>query len=116
MFEHFLTDLLKIVVALDVLGVVAYFLLGAFGKKSGVEPRDLSLAEPVTSSPSPLVGLSPSVEAGRFGQLRSRLARAVSKLPGLRKSTEREPAFAESLDAAFFKLNRVLHSYRESLA
>ena len=81
MFEHFLTDLLKIVIVLDVLGVVAYFLLGVLKPKSGVEPANPALSE-LASPPVPLGGLA-AAEAGKFGQLRSRLATAVSKLlPG----------------------------------
>jgi len=112
MFEHFLTDLLKIVIVLDVLGVVAYFLLGVLKPKSGVEPANPALSE-LASPPVPLGGLA-AAEAGKFGQLRSRLATAVSKLlPG--RGESRAPASAASLEAAFVRLNRVLHSYGEGL-
>ena len=113
MFEHFLTDLLKIVVVLDVLGVIAYFLLGALKPKPGIEPGDLVHPEPIPSSP---IAPSPaSSRAGRFGQLRIWLATSASRLlPGRRES--HAAASAASLDAAFVRLNRVLHSYRDGLA
>ena len=39
MFDHFLTNLLQIVIVIDVLGAIAYFALGASGSKSAVRPR-----------------------------------------------------------------------------
>ena len=67
MFEHFLTDLLKIVIVLDVLGVVAYFLLGVLKPKSGVEPANPALSE-LASPPVPQAGkqLPPPPQMNNF--------------------------------------------------
>ena len=42
MFDHFLTNLLQIVIVIDVLGAIAYFALGALRKqKRGATPIEI---------------------------------------------------------------------------
>ena len=116
MFDSFLTDLLKIIIVVDVLAVVAYFMIGA-GKR-----RAAQLTSPTQEAPIPAESLS--LESNRLPEmiqglsLKQRLGRPLRRLwwrshqmaPSSRHSS------SESLDAAFTKLRRVLTSYDEGLA
>ena len=97
MFNDFLTSLLQIVVVLDVLGVVAYFVLGALKPKSRT----------VATTPF-----------GDTAEVRYPFwRRALSHLKTPRLSPRRHlAATGDSMEAALGKLKRVLYSYQEGLA
>ena len=86
MMDPFLNSLLQIVIILDVLGLLAYFVLGGLKRKKQIVPVPI----PAPAGP------------GFWSRLRQRLpARAESR---------------EELDEALGNLKRVLHSYQQGLA
>ena len=108
MFEHFLTDLLKVVILLDVLGVVAYFLMGA------VRPR-LKPIEPIAGN-SLWEKLSSRNRMPLVTRMRYRAFGRLRSLSPKRFLGSRRHGSSESLEGALSKLRRVLNSYREGLA
>lgn len=88
MMDHFLNSLLQVVIILDVLGLLAYFVLGSLkSKKKPASAPVQVLAEP-----------------GFWSRLRQRLPGRVGGQGG------------ENLDAALDNLKRVLYSYQQGLA
>lgn len=83
--DHYLNSVLQVIIALDVLGIVAYFVLG--GIRSRASKKQL-VPQPVTPRPASL-----------WNRLRWR--------------SSCEPA--ESLEPAFANLRRVLYSYQQGL-
>ena len=93
MLNAFLTDMLQVVIVLDILGVVAWFVLSA--RRA---PHAADATEQVALTASPKVTL-------------------WSKLTGSRRQMQ-PAAYAQSggnLDDALGQLRRVLESYRTSL-
>lgn len=90
MLNEFLTQILQVIIAIDILGVIAWFVLGARRKASeSVEETPVSAVEPV------------------------RAPTAWQKLTGKRQPI---PATEPGIDQAFGQLRRVLDSYGNSLA
>ncbi len=85
--DHFLSSLLQIVIVLDLLGLLAYFVLGALKRRKKAE------AAPVAPIPA---------EPGLWRRFRQRLSF--------------RPGNQEDMDAALDNLRRVLHSYQQGLA
>jgi len=108
MFNDFLSSLLQIVIVLDLVGLVAYFVLAA------VRPRRLrteavpELAPPPAATAAGWRGWTARVGLEGLGSRLSELWRR----PGSRPATSP----ADSLEAAFGRLRRVLNSYQEGLA
>ena len=114
MFDNFLTDLLKIIIVVDVLAIIAYFMVGA-GRRRAQMPA------PSTQARIPAEGLS--LESNRLPEtipapsLRQRLERPFRRLWWRSRHTAPSSySPSESLDTAFAKLRRVLTSYHEGLA
>jgi hypothetical protein len=89
--DNFLNSLLQIVIALDVLGLLAYFVLG------GLKRTKKAL-------PAPVVQVQAPAGPGFWSRLRQRLPARISGQGG------------EDLDAALDNLKRVLYSYQQGLA
>ena len=107
MFNDFLSSLLKIVIVVDIVGVVAYFVLTALKPRHG-EGTPHSSA-PVTESTTPRWHGWPQVAA--LQRLRAGFGRFSPSQPRhVRAST------SEGLEASFARLHRVLNSYQEGLA
>ena len=124
MLNDFLSDILKVVIVLDVLGVIAYFVLGLKTKKA--QPVTANPPEPteafvgttddlcgpgflnpaVAAADSPPLAAAP-VGTSFYGRLRARLHR--------RQRTSLSPARAGTLDEAMARLRRVLNSYESGL-
>lgn len=110
MFNNFLSSLLQIVIILDVVGVVAYFVL--IGLKPRPSDADATLLPPPTAGRSASASRSLGWRGALgFHRLRSRLGHLVPR----RRARPRMP-MGESLEAAFGRLHRVLNSYQEGLA
>lgn len=124
MINDFLSDVLKIVIVLDLLGIIAYFLLGLRAKAqpttagvtaSEAEPsgkETAGLFGPGFLNPAAAVSESPSAvhvapERGFWKRLRARLSRKSHAL-------HRVPA--ESLDREMIRLRGVLNSYERGLS
>ena len=88
MMDHFLNNLLQVVVILDVLGLLAYFVSGALKRQRKVVPAPIQLP----------------AEPGFWARLRDRLPARIGGQGG------------ENLDAALDNLKRVLYSYQQGLA
>ena len=86
MMDHFLNSLLQIVLVHDVLGLLAYFVLGSLRAKK--KPASVQV---------------PS-EPGFWARLRQRFPATAAEQP------------SEDLDAALGNLKRVLYSYQQGLA
>ena len=112
MNSDFLSSLLQIVIVLDVVGVVAYFVLtGLKARRTGaMDTRRPSstpaLPDRMTAEPRESAGPDP----GRLSSILSRL------LPRRAHHTAASAATGDSLEAAFARLQRVLNSYQEGLA
>ena len=94
MMDHFLTSVLQVVIVLDILGLVGYFVLGSLKsrkKRALVSAPALQAPVPVPSTP------------GFFRRLRQRFS-----FPA--------PGGPDSLEAALGNLKRVLYSYQQGLA
>ena len=89
MMDHFLNSLLQIVIVLDLLGLLAYFVLGALKRRK-------QAAEPVPA----LVMVEQ--RPGLWTRFRQRLSF--------------HPGGQEDVDAALDNLRRVLYSYQQGLA
>ena len=105
MFNDFLTSLLQIVVVLDVLGVVAYFVLGA------LKPRSRTVAS---------TSFGDTAEV-RYPFWRRALVRIRAPHLGLGahghvSGNRPRVRTSDSLDQALGNLKRVLYSYQEGLA
>lgn len=86
MMDHFLNSLLQIIIVLDVLGLLAYFVLGGLKSKKKTAP----------------VSVQAPAGPGFWSRLRQRLpTRAGNR---------------EELDEALGNLKRVLYSYQQGLA
>ena len=124
MINDFLSDILKIVIVLDLLGSIAYFLLGLRTKAqpaaarvpaveaepSGNESADLfgpGFLNPADAASEPPAAVYGAPERGFWKRLRSRLSRKSRAL-------HRVPA--ESLDRAMSRLRGVLNSYERGLS
>ena len=124
MINDFLSDVLKIVIVLDLLGIIAYFLLGLRAKAqlttagvTAVEAESSSretagLFGPGFLNPAAAASDSPSAvhvapERGFWKRLRARLSRKSRAL-------HRVPA--ESLDREMIRLRGVLNSYERGLS
>jgi hypothetical protein len=94
-FDHLLTSVLQVVIVLDVLGLVAYFLLG--GLKSRRQRKALQLAPVPVDAPASARSL--------FHGLSWRRAPSAAAVPA-----------AVSLEVAYADLRRVLDGYHEGLA
>ena len=122
MINDFLSDVLKIVIVLDLLGIIAYFLLGlrakaqpttagvtaAEAEPSGKETAGLfgpGFLNPAASESPSAVHVAP--ERGFWKNLRARLSRKSRAL-------HRVPA--ESLDREMIRLRGVLNSYERGLS
>ena len=124
MINDFLSDILKVVIVLDVLGVVAYFLLGLKTKAqpSPVRATNANVGEPikeerglfgpgflnpaVAASESPAyVNLAPSL--GFWTRMKTRMSRKRRSLHGLP---------AQSLELAMGRLRGVLNGYERGLS
>lgn len=88
MMDNFLNSLLQVVIILDVLGLLAYFVLGSLKTKT-------------KAAPAPVQVLAPP---GFWSRLRERLPVQMGGQGG------------ENLDAALDNLKRVLYSYQQGLA
>lgn len=88
MMDQFLNSLLQVVVILDVLGLLAYFVLGTLKRQKKVVPTPIQLP----------------AEPGFWSRLRERLPRRIGGAGG------------ENLDVALDNLKRVLYSYQQGLA
>ncbi len=124
MVNDFLSDILKVVIVLDVLGVIAYFLLGL---KTKAQPSPARMTTVETNQPvgaeRGLFGpgfLNPAVAAsdspaqvhvatppGLWRRLRTRLSRR-------RRTLHRAPA--QSLELAMSRLRGVFNSYERGLS
>ena len=124
MINDFLSDILKVVIVLDVLGLIAYFLLGLKTKAQPSSVRatsataDESIREErglfgpgflnpaVAASESPAyVNLAPSL--GFWTRMKTRMSRQRRSLHGLP---------AQSLELAMGRLRGVLNSYERGLS
>ena len=124
MFDEFLNDLLKIVVVLNILGVVAYFLLGALRPKvtEAAGAGATALADPLHRGETSLTGevgldnlFSHNQKTDKGNRDSSLWGRVAKKLKPAHKPSR--PAYTPaSMDGAFADLRRVLNSYREGLA
>ena len=94
MLNEFLTNTLKIIIVLDVLGVVAWFVLAARRPSH----------KTVMSSPTTMTVVSPVTLWGKLTGSTHRLQSAPAQRVG------------QSLDDSLGQLRRVLDSYRSSLA
>ena len=92
MMDHFLTSVLQVVIILDILGLVGYFVLGSLKSKK----KRTSIPAPVQARGLPLA--TPRF----FTRLRQRFTFSRSEGP-------------ESLEAALGNLKRVLYSYQQGL-
>lgn len=86
MMDHFLNSLLQVVIILDVLGLLAYFVLGGLKSKKKVAPTPVQVP----------------AEPGFWSRLRERLPVRAGN--------------GEDLDEALGNLKRVLYSYQQGLA
>ena len=105
MFNDFLSSLLQIVIVIDVIGVVAYFVLTALRPRETETPR--------APAPQPAPGQSRSDRGPRLALLtrvRTSLGRLVPRRRGRGQHTT-----SEGLEASFDRLRRVLNSYQEGL-
>ena len=97
MLNEFLTHILQVIIVLDVLGLVAYFVLCA---------RRSRMPEAVAAVPAP----APTPAASRMAPtLWTKLTRSRRLQPAPTRP-------APSMDGALCQLRRVLDSYRSSLA
>ena len=116
MFDHFLTDLLKVIILVDLLGVVAYFILGAIKPRTGRSSPDASPFEATAPQGALLESLSSSQPSG-IHRMRDRLTDRFPRLSCLKKHMHRRaPVSSQNLETALSRLRRVLHSYQEGLA
>lgn len=97
MFNEFLSETLKVVLVLDLVGIVAYFVLST---------RRLRRKEPVTAS----TRIDPVHGRSLWGKLVRTQNRALDVRPAL------AGAGPPSLNGALGQLRRVLDSYGSSLA
>ncbi|MBM3280677.1 MAG: hypothetical protein FJY95_21755 [Candidatus Handelsmanbacteria bacterium] len=88
MMDQFLSALLQIVILLDVVGLLAYFVLGALKRRRESVPAPASVAA--------------VARPGWWQRVRQRLS-----FP---------PGSQEDLEASLHNLRRVLHSYKQGLA
>ena len=120
MMNDFLSDILKVVIVLDVLGVIAYFLLGLKTKsqsetvsataQNANEPVDEGLFGPGFLNPAAAAIQSPPpAPVGRTSFWR----RMSSRLSRRRRALKSVPG--ESLDLAMTRLRGVLNSYERGL-
>ena len=105
MFNDFLSSLLQIVIVIDVIGVVAYFILTALRPREADAPR--------AEEPVHMPGHSRALGGPRItllARVRARLGRMVPQRVGRGPSSS-----SEGLEASFERLRRVLNSYQEGL-
>jgi len=88
MMDQFLSSLLQVVIVLDVVGLLAYFALGALKRRRKSVPAPAPV--PVVARP------------GWWQRVRQRLSF--------------RPGSQEDLEASLHNLRRVLHSYQQGLA
>jgi hypothetical protein len=103
MFNEFLTSTLQVVLVLDVVGVIAYFVLSAARSRTPAPEA----AEPASPSPAREQRANPL-----WHKLIGPRKAAQAAPPQAAMASIREP----SLDSALGQLRRVLDSYRTSLA
>ena len=115
MFEHFLSDLLKVIILIDVLGVAAFFILGAIKPRTGRSSPDASPLEAMAPHGALLESLS-SAQPSRIHRMRERLTGRFPRLSSLRPRHRRAPVSSPNLETAFSRLRRVLYSYQKGLA
>ena len=115
MVENFLTDILKVVILLDVLGVIAYFLLGAVRPKlKPIEPLGGLCDKAPDSSNSLWEKLSSTNRRPLVTPLRRVFGR-FGRLSPKRLLASGRQGSRESLEEARSNLRRVLNSFREGL-
>jgi len=90
MFDHFLTSILQVVIVLDVLGAITYFVLG------GLKRRDRKALE---KAPAPLA-----------------LQVEPLQKPFWKRFFWRQPHPVPATEGDFTQLQRILYSFREGLA
>ncbi len=125
MINDFLSDILKVVIVLDVLGVIAYFLLGL---KTKTQPSPVKVTTSQVTEPSGqdrgLFGpgfLNPSVAASQSPAARVDMTprpglwtRMKTRLSSRKRSLHGRPA--ESLELAMNRLRGVFNSYERGLS
>ena len=107
MFNDFLSSLLQVVIVVDVVGVVAYFLLTA------LRPRQTDTSQELSGASAPSSGSRPWTRPAAAGtsRLRALVGRVVPGRARLAPATT-----AANLEDSFSRLRRVLYSYQEGLA
>lgn len=125
MLNDFLSDILKVIIVLDVLGVIAYFLLGLKAKKADpvagrTEPvpeevtvvEDGELFGPGFINPAVAAARSPSpLPAPAKSNLWTRVRRALP-----RRGRSLRARHTGNLEEAMMRLRRVLSSYESDLS
>jgi hypothetical protein len=118
MFDSFLSDILQIIIVVDILAVIAYFTIGARRRKA-----DSELPQEKDRAPDFAVQLeavqhnrvsTSQVDAPLYERVTAHLRGALS---GQRKRNDDGKSVAsDSLETAFLNLRRVLTSYHQELA
>lgn len=101
MSDSFLTSVLEIVIVVDLLGVIAYFVLAL------LKPRHRPM-----ESPSPAPSSTPPYSL--WGRLIA--ATGLGSLARKKRTSSDRPLARESLEVAFGDLRRVLFGYEKGLA
>ena len=118
MFDSFLSEILKIIIVVDILAVIAYFTIGARRRKADSElsqEKDLApdFAVQLEAVQHDRVSTS-QVDAPLYERVTAHLRGALS---GQRKRhDDKKSGASESLETAFLNLHRVLTSYHQELA
>lgn len=118
MFDDFLSDLLKIIVVLDILGLIAYFFLGMLRKKQFVDKIGRTNSANESTGPSLGKYFKPLFESkiensNDTGSLRQRL---IDYRTNRRRQKRSHPSSHGDLESSFTDLRRVLNSYCEGIA
>ena len=99
MFDEFLTSLLKVVIVVDIVGAMAYFVLGAL-KRSKRQAQEPAAAADTRQPISRRHWWSPQL--------------ALSRLQAIRWP-RRKPRPVAATDSDFVRLRRILNSFQEGL-
>ena len=118
MFDDFLSDLLKIIVVLDILGLIAYFFLGMLRKKQCVDKVARTNSANESTGRSFSEHFKPLFEnkienSHDTASLRQRL---IDYRTNRRRQKRSNSSSRSDLESSFADLRRVLNSYCEGIA
>ena len=118
MFDDFLSDLLKIIVVLDILGLIAYFFLGMLRKRQFADKNGLANTANKSTGPSFSKSFKPLFQS-KINDSHNTIS-LRQRLIDYRTNRRRQKRFHSSshsdLESSFADLRRVLNSYCEGIA